>query len=111
MGFWSAEDEPGQWVCWDFREMRVRPTRYTLHAILLKSWIVEGSLDGRTWTVIDRQMNTDYFNSVGRASFPASSPAEFRFIRLTQTDKNHRYHGGDDGLCLASVEFFGTLFE
>jgi hypothetical protein len=25
-----SKDEPGQWFCWDFREMRVRPTHYTI---------------------------------------------------------------------------------
>jgi hypothetical protein len=41
--FWS-KDEPGQWVCWDFGEMRVRPTRYTINGEDLKSWVVEGGL-------------------------------------------------------------------
>jgi hypothetical protein len=25
-----SEDEPGQWICWDFHEMRIRPTEYTI---------------------------------------------------------------------------------
>jgi hypothetical protein len=25
----GSKNGPGQWVCWDFRQMRVRPTHYT----------------------------------------------------------------------------------
>jgi hypothetical protein len=114
----ASEDAPGQWVCWDFREMRVRPTHYTLWALSLKSWVVEGSLDGSSWTEIDRQTNNKDFKSWARdnqkfldwhtASFALSKPAEFRFIRLTQTRKNH---WDEDFLSLRAVEFFGTLSE
>jgi hypothetical protein len=41
-----SEHEPGQWVCWDCREMRVRPTNYTILSSYLKSWVLEGSLAG-----------------------------------------------------------------
>jgi hypothetical protein len=109
LGFIS-KNEPGQWVCWDFREMRVRPTHCTIQACYLKSWIVEGSLDGSAWTEIDRQTNNqDFKNWWNTASFAVSKPAEFRFIRLTQTDKRPFYD--DDVLSLCAVEFFGTLSE
>jgi hypothetical protein len=26
----GSKNEPGQWICWDFHEMRVRPTHYTV---------------------------------------------------------------------------------
>jgi hypothetical protein len=89
--------------------MRVRPTHYTIKAGYLKSWVVEGSLDGESWTEIDRQTNNQYFNGrYAPASFAVSNPAECRFIRLTQTDKRHDNY---DSLLLYAVEFFGTLSE
>jgi hypothetical protein len=105
-----SKKEPGQWVCWDFHEMRVRPTHYTIKAEWLKSWVVEGSLDGTSWTEIDRQTDNSDFRDwyQNTASFAVSNPAEFRFIRLTQADKNNRYN---DVLALRAVEFFGTLSE
>jgi hypothetical protein len=112
--FWS-KDEPGQWVCWDFGEMRVRVTHYTVRALRLKSWVVEGSLDGDgwffsgTWTEIDRQTDNQDFKDWNTASFALSKPVEFRFIRLTQTAKRRDW--GDDKLVLDAVEFFGTLSE
>jgi hypothetical protein len=100
--------QPGQWVCWDFREMRVRPAHYTIQAEWLKSWLVEGSLDGSSWTEIDRRTDNQDFKNITTASFAVSNRAEFRFIRLTQTDKTH---SGYDYLILFAVEFFGTLSE
>jgi hypothetical protein len=55
----SSKNEPRQWVCWDFREMRVRLLHYTIGSQELKSWVVEGSVDGRSWTEIDRQKDTN----------------------------------------------------
>jgi hypothetical protein len=110
-----SKDDPGQWVCWDFHEMRVRPTHYTIWGYWLKSWVVEGSLDGQNWTEIDRKMNNQDFKGREKTvSFTVSNPVECRFIRLTQTDKNWTgdYHSGRaDQLHLGAVEFFGTLSE
>jgi hypothetical protein len=104
-----SKDEPGQWVCWDFGKMRVRPTHYTSKTKWLKSWVVEGSLDGEAWTEIDRKTdNEDLHDSTGQASFAVSNSAECRFIRLTQTGETH--HEGDY-LIIRSLEFFGTLLE
>jgi hypothetical protein len=103
-----SRNEPGQWICWDFREMRICMTHYRIHAHCLKTWIVECSMDGDSWTEIDRR--TDIQNYKGGwavVSFQVSNVVECRFIRLTQTDKN--YQGHDSLLCV--LEFFGTLSE
>jgi hypothetical protein len=106
--FWS-KDEPGQWLCWDFREMRVRPTHYTAWAAWLKSWVIEGSMDGENWAEIDRQIdNQDFKDGWHTASFTVSNPEQCRFIRLSQTGHDHY---GDSSLALRAVEFFGTLSE
>jgi hypothetical protein len=106
--FRSKKDELGQWICWDFHEMRLCPTNYTIKTNFLKSWVVEGSLDGQNWTEIDGQSNDQVFPYLTTVSFTVSNPMECRFIRLTQTDKNHL---GDGELRLTSVEFFGALSE
>jgi hypothetical protein len=105
--FFASAKGRDQWVCWDFREMRVRPTHYTVKAWLLKSWIVEGSLDGESWTGIDRQTENAHFKDrCNIASFAVLNPAESRFIRLTQADTTET-----DRLVLYAVEFFGTISE
>jgi uncharacterized coiled-coil protein SlyX len=100
--FWSNY-EPGQWICWDFHEMRVRPTHYTIRSDYIRSWVIESSLDGEAWTEIDRKtVNKGY------ASFAVSKSAECRFIRLTQTgQRSSREHF----LVIRAFEFFGTLLE
>jgi hypothetical protein len=105
----ESANEPGQWTCWDFRDLCVRPTHYTMTTFDLKSCAVEGSLHGESWE-----------SSIGRltvlhiadwdsdtASFPGSHPAECRFIRPTEIESARLCHW----LSLEAVEFFGTLFE
>jgi hypothetical protein len=108
--FFLSEDEPGQWICWDFGELRIRPTHYTMKAHYPKSWVVEGSVDGESWTEIDRRTdNEDFATGANTISFTVANPVDSRFIRLTQTDKSH-----DLKDCLGIlhlVEFFGTLSE
>jgi hypothetical protein len=105
-----SKDAPGQWICWDFHEMRVRPTHYTIRSYWLKSWVIESSLDGEGWTEIDRKTNNQDFKAHAweTASFAVSKSAECRFIRLTQTGKRHY---PDDCLSISAFELFGTLLE
>jgi hypothetical protein len=94
--YFYSKNEPAQWVCWDFHEMHVCPTHYTINSWELKSWVVESSLDGLNWTEIDRRTkNKDFKGGLKTASFAVSKSAECRFIRLTQTGKRHR---GDNNL-------------
>jgi hypothetical protein len=104
---------PGQWVCWDFHEMRVSPIHYTIRSAYLKSWVLEGSLDGNSWTELSRQTDNDKFREGWKtASFAAPDAPESRFIRLTQTDKNYISARNTPALLLLrAVEFFGTLCE
>jgi hypothetical protein len=109
--FFYSTNEPEQWVCLDFRQISVRPTHYTLAAGWLKSWVIEGSLDGANWTELDRQTDTQDFANLRRlaaASFTVAHPEESRFIRLSQTVENHN---GDDVLLLGAFQCFGTISE
>jgi hypothetical protein len=101
----ASNDEPGQWICWDFKDMRVRLTHYTISTEWITLWVLEGSLDGANWIGLHRPPGPV---NLATASFAVSEPSQFRFIRLTQTDKNVQ---GTNILRLTAVEFFGTLFE
>jgi hypothetical protein len=96
--------QPGQWVCWDFHEMRVRPTHYTIRSPSLTSWVLESSLDGEAWTVIDWKEA----QWAATATFAVSNSAECRFIRLTQTGPSSC---GMNVLSICALEVFGTLLE
>jgi hypothetical protein len=91
-------------VVWDFHELRVRPTHYTISSAWLKSWVVDGSLDDETWTEIDRKTDNNDF----KGSFAVSNSYECRFIRLTQTDDTRC---GEYSLFIDGFEVFGTLLE
>jgi hypothetical protein len=85
--------------------MRLSPNHYTIRSGgYLMSWVVGSSVDGVNWSEIDRQTG----NTVNQASFAVSKSGESRFIRLTQTGKNH---GGNDNLLIHAFEVFGTLLE
>jgi hypothetical protein len=117
--YFDSRNEPGRWICWDFHDMRVRPSHYTIQISEsypeygFKMWVVEGSLDGESWTEIDRKTNNQDFRHDVTVSFTVSrglfsKPPKCRFIRLAETGKNHQ---NDDYLCMQAVEFFGTLSE
>jgi hypothetical protein len=104
-----STDEPNQWICWDFHEVRVRLTHYRLATdFYLKSWVVEGSVDGELWNEMDRRTDSAKFEVGNDVNFPVSKPSTCRFIRLTQTGKRG---DGRDCLSLTFVEFYGRLFE
>jgi hypothetical protein len=103
-----SRNEPGQWVCWYFHDVRVRPTHYTIKSYSLKSWVIEGSLDCMNWTEIARKNNYDLEKLPFVASFAVSKQVESRFIRLTQTGLNNR---GTFILRIDAFECFGTLLE
>jgi hypothetical protein len=109
--FFKSADEPGAWVCWDFREMRVRPANYTIRGACLNTFLLEGSLDGRSWTEMDSRAGCQKFVEFsGRwdsASFAVSNPVECRFIKLTLVKSSTK----SNVLYLDAVEFFGTLSE
>ena len=96
------------WICYNFKERCVIPTSYSVMSGAydhLKSWVVEVSNDGRSWTEIDRRDNDNDLN--GRhatANFKISKvPSEsFRFFRLRQTDKGT--------VEVAALEIFGNVF-
>jgi hypothetical protein len=105
----QSKNEPDQWICWDFHKMCVCPTHYTINSLILKSSVVESSLDGEAWTEIDRQTDTqDFQEGWATSSFAVSKSAKCRFIRLTQPG---RRRDGYDFLIIMAFEFFGILFE
>jgi hypothetical protein len=105
----ESAPKQGRWVCWDFQEMRVRPTHYTVSGGYLCTWIIETSMDGRRWMEVDRRTDDQNITEAWEtASFAIASPAQCRLIRLTQIATNH---DGDDTLHLFAVEFHGVLLE
>jgi hypothetical protein len=111
--YFESQNESNQWLCYDFKDRKVRPTHYSIHAHSnnwwLRSWIFEGSMDGSTWTELDSHTNDGSTNSnhpIG--TFSISNHFEFRFVRLRQTGVCAQ---GNDYLILFAMEIFGDLIE
>ena len=111
-GYESGE----RWICFDFKKWRVIPTRYTVksdigdseYGLHLRSWTVDVSNDGYTWTEIDRHVNNDSLNDeYASVNFICANPPResVRFFRLTQIANTD-----DEGFAINSLEIFGTLF-
>jgi hypothetical protein len=93
----TLRDE-GLWRSWNFGKMRVTLTRYSIwfrhYRPSEATWRVDGSLNGRDWTELDRRSGgnddhdgckEDLWN--GKTfQFAVSKRANCRFIRITRTD-------------------------
>jgi hypothetical protein len=111
--FWS-NDRPGQWICWDFKALRIEPTRYTiltfnrgLNCPHLKNWMLEGSDDEGSWTEIDQRENNRHLNDDSAVkTFAVARSGSFHRIRLRQTGPNHM---GCNRLGLMAFEIFDAV--
>ena len=105
VGVTRSDGEHSLCVCYDFVNLRVSPTSYSIRTkeeFILQSWALEVSNGGNWWEVIDRREN----NVQVTGNFPVSAPPSgaFRYVRLRQTGKN-------DERCrvqLSEFELFGT---
>jgi hypothetical protein len=108
--FFRSENKPGQWICLDFKTVRIEPTHYTIRTGKLghlKSWAVEGSDDGVSWTEIDRRENNSDLSRWGAVkTFAISQSVSFKRIRLCQTGLNF---SGSNSLALEAFEVFGAV--
>jgi hypothetical protein len=113
--YWLSLNAANSWICFDFKENSICLKNYTLKTdrwcltqIHLREWVIEGSNDNSTWTVLDKQ-NTEDLNGPSLVkTFGCSSESSqfFRFVRLRQTGRNCC---GNDHLLLTNIELFGSL--
>jgi hypothetical protein len=105
---------PNQWVGYDFREMRVTPTHYSLRSGTgnfggeLSAWVIEGSLDGKVWVELQSVTGCRGLNTQGVVrSFPISKRMICRFWRLRQIEVRREH----SNIILTGIELFGELTE
>jgi hypothetical protein len=77
----------GLWRRWDFRQMRVHLTHYSIKPEDEMSWLLQSSMDGVNWTELDERHHSEPNQEL---QFAVSMPMECRFIRLTRTDHGRR---------------------
>jgi hypothetical protein len=110
MSTFNSMNKPNQWIIWDFKEISIRPTAYTLQSGFWnfpKTWVVEGSNDGEKWVQLDSQTgNAAIKKCMAPVTITIQSRSAYRYIKLGQGAKNHC---GSDHLVISAFELFGTL--
>jgi hypothetical protein len=115
--YWHSIGAENQWLCYDFKNMRIRPTHYSIrsrpdnsawvHAP--RNWFVEVSNDGSNWTQIDEHQNDGSLAGVNvTRTFTVSEPDYCRYVRIRHTgmtSSTYRY------VVINAFELFGLLKE
>jgi hypothetical protein len=112
----QSSNVANSWLCYDFKQMEVTPTHYSILSYQgafgcfhPKSWCLEVSKDGNSWTEIHRiQDNNDLNDSNKIGTYEVTKSVKCRFIRLRQTGRNHVNY---DYFLLSGFEIFGLLHE
>jgi hypothetical protein len=110
---WISENKPGSWILFDFLNMSIYVTRYSIKTYRLgkgfshmKSWLLQGCVDGR-WVDLDVRHDTNDLNGRYKTGvFELANPCFVTALRIAQTGPNH---AGDDFMILTNVEFFGDV--
>ena len=113
-----SQDQPNNWLCFDFKHWRIIPTDYTIKSYnvtqnyrSLKSWAIEGSSDNLSWIPIDTQENCAYLNgSLLTHTFHIEKQQnkEFRYIRIRSTGPCWT---GEHYLNIGRFELYGKLIQ
>jgi hypothetical protein len=112
----GTKSQPDSWLQFDFHDLRVIPTHYTVQtyhsssawtAIFPQNWVIEGSPDGTTWTILDSQVDCSLLYGADRTvTFPIGHRMECQYLRMRITGPGlQRYHS----LEMKTFEWFGTL--
>jgi hypothetical protein len=114
---WHTQNFSNSWIQFDFKDWLVSVTHYALKSREHDShdplqWTLNGSMDGKTWTILDSQNTQELRGScktnIFRCDNGGSGSYFYRYIRLMHTGKNS---SGHDYLVLSNVEFFGSILN
>jgi hypothetical protein len=117
-----TDDEKFSWMQVDLGPSRsLRPNYYCLRHGLrlneycLRSWQLQGSNDGSTWTVLDDQEN-DFSLTGGGFSTAAwgiesKDGASYRVFRILQTGPSHSSCSDNLRVACAGIELYGDLYQ
>lgn len=112
--YFSTSDSPQQWIKFTFKDYLISMNGYSMktHSVggngHSRSWRVEGSMDGNSWTVIHSVNNSDALTTIG-AVYSTDLPkytSYFKQIKFTQIGPNNKsFHN----FRMTGIELFGKL--
>ena len=114
-----TKTEANSWMSVSLNGMRVVPTGYVLstdghgvggYGYLLRSWRLEASLDGTTWTTLrTHTSDTTLMQATLTGYWPVDgATSAFSHFRILQTGKNST---NSDHLMASSFEIYGELLD
>lgn len=111
---WTSENMPNSFIQFDFAPQQVSLTHYSIKTYQcgkgyshLKSWVLEGTNPGASWSELDRREDNQDLNGKSKvATFSISNNGVFQVVRLRQIGPNHY---GDNYLIVTNIEFFGDV--
>jgi hypothetical protein len=115
--YWYTNSSPNSWIQFEFKDRLVSLSHYALKSDghgdnHLLQWALQGSVDGNSWTDLDRRNTQELNGNYVTKIFPceqhesSSTPHFYRYIRLMQTGKESY---GYDYLMLGNFECFGCM--
>jgi hypothetical protein len=106
---------PNSWLSYDFKELFIDVTHYSIRSRQedphhhLKSWTIEGSINGTEWIELHQQNNVSNLLGVGKSdTFSTKRIGFVHQIRLRQHGKSS---DGDNFLTLSAFELFGRIHK
>jgi hypothetical protein len=115
--YWHSENQDNSWLCYNLKNMRVKPTHYSIRSRYnggentenLRNWIVEVSNNGEVWRTIDERWNNGDLNGMNLVhAFKVEAGDWCRYIRI-------RHQGmswyGNCYVSVSSFELFGEIKE
>ena len=120
-GSYSTEGHT-EWLCVDFKERKVKPSHYSIksyggNSYNLQNWVLEGSNNNESWTVLDTRNNDKSLDGSSNPSITfeiqnSNQINEFyRYLRIRQTGPNSNTNNNDYRLIIKSLEYFGSITE
>lgn len=112
--YFASDDFNNQWILFDFKHNEIIPSFYLIRSQYdyvnnLKSWMIEGSIDGNEWTIMDKRLGVDCLKEKNViARFSIQKPMRCRFVRLTQLGNNWN---DNNFLIISGIEFFGKFIS
>lgn len=117
--FYYSKDIDNTFICFDFIDKLVQLSSYLVKSFgntanfqHLRNWVIEGSMNGDDWQIIDRHDNDPTLNGSHIVhSFDINDEKNdfYRFIRLRQIGNSWCHFGNHNLLALDSIEFYGKL--
>jgi outer membrane murein-binding lipoprotein Lpp len=118
----GTKNERNPWLCFDFKDMRIIPTHYTIvtdhdssgwWAQFTTSWVIEVSMDGSNWVTIDERRDVEEADGPDRTiSFAVSSLVLCQYLRIRRTTGRldfNAFRDGGNSLEMKRFEVFGRV--